>query len=61
MELIVTQPREIALYEKAFDGLAHSAVYGQTARALITNALNDLSAKEVLNAEDDARMHLDQE
>jgi transcriptional regulator with XRE-family HTH domain len=38
-ELTVTQPREIALYAKAFDGLAQSAVYGRDARQLITNAL----------------------
>jgi transcriptional regulator with XRE-family HTH domain len=43
-ELTVTQPREIALYSKAFDGLTRSAVYGQHARALITHALNDLSS-----------------
>jgi transcriptional regulator with XRE-family HTH domain len=43
-ELTVTQPREIALYSKAFDGLTRSAVYGQHARALITQALNDLSS-----------------
>ncbi|GIH16085.1 helix-turn-helix domain-containing protein [Rugosimonospora africana] len=42
-ELTVTQPREIALYSKAFEGLARSAVYGQAARNLITQALNDLS------------------
>jgi transcriptional regulator with XRE-family HTH domain len=42
-ELTVTQPREIALYAKAFDGLARSAVYGQPARALITQALGGLS------------------
>jgi hypothetical protein len=43
-ELTVTQPREIALYSKAFDGLTRSAVYGQHASALITQALNDLSS-----------------
>jgi len=41
-ELTVTQPREIALYSKAFEGLTRSAAYGQHARALITQALNDL-------------------
>ncbi|MFF4171778.1 helix-turn-helix domain-containing protein [Streptomyces sp. NPDC001744] len=38
-ELSVTQPREIALYAKAFDLLKRSAVYGQSARALIAQAL----------------------
>jgi hypothetical protein len=42
-ELTVTHPREIGLYEKAFDGLARSAIYGKAARTLITQALNDLS------------------
>lgn len=60
-ELTITQPREIALYEKAFDGLARSALYGQAARGLITDALNDLSVSEVSNAEDDATLHLDKE
>jgi transcriptional regulator with XRE-family HTH domain len=40
-ELTVTQPREIALYAKAFDGLARSAVYGHGARTLITGALSE--------------------
>lgn len=38
-ESSVTQPREIALYAKAFDLLTRSAVYGQPARALIAKAL----------------------
>ncbi|MER6097258.1 helix-turn-helix transcriptional regulator [Streptomyces sp. NPDC001728] len=38
-EFSVTQPREIALYAKAFDLLKRSAVYGQPARALIAQAL----------------------
>ncbi|MCX2971430.1 MULTISPECIES: helix-turn-helix domain-containing protein [Streptomyces] len=38
-EFSVTQPREIALYAKAFDLLKRSAVYGQPARALIAKAL----------------------
>jgi hypothetical protein len=41
-ELTVTQPREIGLYEKAFDALGRTAVYG-TAAALITRALAELS------------------
>jgi transcriptional regulator with XRE-family HTH domain len=42
-ELTITQPQEIGLYEKAFDALSRSALYSQEARALITQALNDLS------------------
>jgi hypothetical protein len=38
-ELTITQPREIALYEKAHEALGRTAVYGQAARALITQAL----------------------
>lgn len=40
-ELTVTSPREIALYLKAFTQLQHSALYGQTARDLLTRALAD--------------------
>ncbi|MBT2542034.1 helix-turn-helix domain-containing protein [Streptomyces sp. ISL-44] len=35
----VTQPSEIALYDKAFSGLQQMAVYGAEARALIMNAV----------------------
>ncbi|SDJ74236.1 helix-turn-helix domain-containing protein [Streptomyces indicus] len=38
-ELSVTQPREIALYAKAFKLLKRSAVYGDRARALISQAI----------------------
>jgi transcriptional regulator with XRE-family HTH domain len=38
-ELTVTQPREIALYSRAFALLQRSAVYGQSARDLISRAL----------------------
>lgn len=41
-ELTISQPREIALYNGAFQELACQAVYGQAVRALITTALNDL-------------------
>ena len=41
-ELTITQPREIALYAKAFQELSESAVYGQEARELITARLADL-------------------
>jgi len=35
----VTQPREIAVYAKAFTTLAGMAVYGPAAHQLITSAL----------------------
>lgn len=38
-ELAVTQPREIALYAKAFQGLAGAALYGQGARRLVAEEL----------------------
>lgn len=41
-EFSVTQPREIALYAKAFDLLKKSAAYGQPASTLITKALAQL-------------------
>jgi transcriptional regulator with XRE-family HTH domain len=42
-ELTITQPRELALYAKAFALLNRSAVYGSPARALIAKAITDLS------------------
>ncbi|MEN3305656.1 MAG: hypothetical protein V7603_1858 [Micromonosporaceae bacterium] len=42
-ELTVTQPREIALYGKAFEGLSRSAVYGHDARVIISRAIAALS------------------
>ncbi|MBF6301853.1 hypothetical protein IU459_30550 [Nocardia amamiensis] len=39
-ELIITQPREIALYGRAFDILAKQAVTGRQARDLISAALD---------------------
>lgn len=38
-ESAITQPREIALYEKVFARLAEQAVYGDAARELITAEL----------------------
>ena len=35
----VTQPREIALYDRAFSALSEMAVHGQEARTLITSAI----------------------
>lgn len=41
-DVTVTQPREVALYTKAFSEFSAIAVYGQQARALITDALRAL-------------------
>jgi DNA-binding XRE family transcriptional regulator len=42
-ELTITQPREVAIYAKAFSWLSQTAVYHQQARALIRDALNEFS------------------
>lgn len=42
-EVKLTQPREVALYARAFERLAASAVYGRGARSLITQAIADLT------------------
>jgi len=42
--LTITQPREIALYVKAFTELSEAAVYGPGARSLIAAALNEWRA-----------------
>jgi transcriptional regulator with XRE-family HTH domain len=44
-ELTITQPREIAFYNKAFAMLQRSAVYGKPVRNLITAALTDLDTE----------------
>jgi len=41
-EVAVTQPREIALYAKAFGELTQQAAYGQPARKMIETALAEL-------------------
>ncbi|MEU4233378.1 helix-turn-helix transcriptional regulator [Nonomuraea sp. NPDC026600] len=41
-EIAITQPHEIALYSKAFQGLSDLAVYGAAAREVITSALDEL-------------------
>jgi transcriptional regulator with XRE-family HTH domain len=41
-EVAVTQPREIALYGKAFEGLAGGAIYGEEAGRLVTDVLGSL-------------------
>jgi hypothetical protein len=38
-ELTITQPREIALYGRAFDTLAGQSVNGEAARKIIRKAL----------------------
>ncbi|MDW5328945.1 helix-turn-helix transcriptional regulator [Plantactinospora sp. KLBMP9567] len=43
-EIKLTQPREIAVYAKAFERFASSAVYGRDARSLITTALREFHA-----------------
>jgi transcriptional regulator with XRE-family HTH domain len=43
-ELTITQPREIAVYEKAFSWLSDSAVHGRRARALILRAIDELAS-----------------
>jgi transcriptional regulator with XRE-family HTH domain len=42
-ELTITQPREIALYAKAFQGLTALAVHGRDARALLMAELQHLT------------------
>lgn len=50
-ELSISQPREISLYAKAFRELTRQAVYGQTARNLISQALDNLrAAQEIENS-----------
>lgn len=41
-QISVTQPREIALYVRAFDSYAKLAVYGQAAKELMKGAMRDL-------------------
>jgi hypothetical protein len=43
-ELTITQPREIALYARAFSALAGQAVYGNKARSLILDELRRLQS-----------------
>lgn len=45
-ELAISQPREIALYAKAFQELAQVAVYGQAAKELIGGALSVVQQRE---------------
>jgi transcriptional regulator with XRE-family HTH domain len=42
--LTITQPSEVAEYLKVFDQLAEIAHYGSPARAIVTRALDDLTA-----------------
>lgn len=41
-ELTITQPSEIALYDKAFHRLNDQAIHGQDARAMIAAAMDEL-------------------
>lgn len=41
-ELTITQPSEIALYDKAFHRLKDQAIHGQDARAIIAAAMANL-------------------
>ena len=41
-EIAITQPREIALYGKAFQALSEAAVHGAKAKELIAQALSDV-------------------
>ncbi|MEV0343660.1 helix-turn-helix transcriptional regulator [Nocardia sp. NPDC050713] len=45
-ELTITQPSEIALYEKAFHRLKDQAIHGQDARAMISAAMADLRSND---------------
>ena len=44
-EIKLTQSREVALYSRAFEHMASSAVSGKDSRALIIRALDELSAE----------------
>jgi transcriptional regulator with XRE-family HTH domain len=44
-EIKLTQSREVAVYARAFERMASSAVSGKQSRALITRALDELSTK----------------
>jgi len=50
-ELTVSQPREIALYAKAFEALTQQAAYGNAARALIGSSLAGLREEEAPDPE----------
>ncbi|MEV5569316.1 helix-turn-helix transcriptional regulator [Spirillospora sp. NPDC052269] len=41
-QVTVTQPSEVAVYVRAFEQLSHMAVYGSSARSLITQAIEAL-------------------
>ncbi|HEY5988609.1 MAG TPA: Scr1 family TA system antitoxin-like transcriptional regulator, partial [Streptosporangiaceae bacterium] len=43
--LVITQPREVAMYAHVFERLQQSAVYRRDARRLVSSALDDFSAK----------------
>jgi hypothetical protein len=41
-QITITQPREIALYIRAFAACSRASVYGREARSVISAALHDL-------------------
>ena len=47
--ITITQPREIAMYPKAFEHYSSRALYGQQARDLIGQVLADLAANCILS------------
>ncbi|MGH3944748.1 MAG: DUF5753 domain-containing protein [Pseudonocardiaceae bacterium] len=54
-ELTISQPREIALYNKTFAELSRQAVTGQAARTLIATAHDDLRKTSELWEDDELR------
>jgi transcriptional regulator with XRE-family HTH domain len=53
-ELTINQPREIALYVRAFEEVARQAVFGRAASVLIANALDELRVIQGLGVADGA-------
>jgi transcriptional regulator with XRE-family HTH domain len=49
--LNLAQPQEIELYRRIFDELAEVASYGRAARAIITQAIDDLAAETAEDSE----------
>lgn len=58
-ELSISQPREISLYAKAFRELTSQAAYGQAARNLISQTLDNLRAEK--ETENSSTMSAEQE
>lgn len=49
-ELTINQPREIALYVRAFEELAQQASFGRASSVLIADSLRELRTKQEVNA-----------